>query len=133
MSRDLLGSPENDAKRPRNLTPYCVAAAQRLVVEPLAAKLTWNLQNKFGTAGDFSRLEKGCAVFDAVTEWTGADIKPEIQAAVAEKAAALASHFKGLAEAQNLLTKAKQLVTVFSDIFGIDADPLEYSFTGMSE
>ncbi|OQV16805.1 putative Protein sprint [Hypsibius exemplaris] len=127
MSRDLLGG-SPDLQRPSHNGSYVVSAAQRLIVEPLCPKLIWNLQNKIGTSGDFSRLEKGCAILEA-TEPTMDDIKPEIQEAVTEKLSALTSHFKSLAEAQNLLTKAKQLVTVFSDIFGIEADPLEYSFT----
>ena len=57
----------------------------------------------------------------------------EIQSAVIEKLPALSAHFKNLAESHNLLSKTKQLLMIFWDIFGVDADPLEYSFAGTSQ
>ncbi|XP_055357795.1 protein sprint-like [Paramacrobiotus metropolitanus] len=123
--RDVMG--EVDVKR-LSLDLYVNAAVQRLVVEPLSAQLVWNIQAQLGASGELARLEKGCQVLDS-RDLAADDIEPEILYSVIDKLSAIAAHFRNFAEAQSLLTKGKQLFTVFSDVFGIEANPLDCSFT----
>lgn len=125
-TRDFMA--EDEVKR-SSLDIYVYSAVQRLIIEPLCPKLIWNLQAKLGSCGDLARLEKGCLILDA-TELSADDTAPEIHYTVIEKLSAITAHLKNFSEAQNLLTKGKQLFVVFSDIFGIDANPMDCNFTG---